>query len=73
MWIVIELQTNKDGTVGNIVTAYSSIEKAKAKYYQICSVAVESELPVHSVVLLDNTGATVMTTCFFHEEVNNEG
>ena len=45
MYIVIELQTNADGAIGNIVTAFNSEEQAFSNYHAILSAAAISSLP----------------------------
>lgn len=67
MFIVIELQTNQSGVVGNIVTAFSSIELAYQKYYTILSAAAVSSLPVHAAVILNNHGEMIDYRYFEHE------
>lgn len=56
MYIVIELQTNNDGTVGNIVTSFEDRYAAESKFHSIMAAAAISELPVHSTVILDEKG-----------------
>lgn len=56
MYIVIELQTNTDGQVGNLVTAYEDRNQAESKFHQIMAAAAISELPVHSAIMVDEKG-----------------
>lgn len=67
MYIVIELQTNANGTVGNIVTAYNTREQAFQKFYTILAAASVSSLPVHAAVILDNKGILIASQAFEHE------
>lgn len=67
MYIVIELQTNADGTVGNIVLAYSTREEAFQKYHLILAAAAVSGLPVHAAVILNNAGITIAAQAFRRE------
>ena len=67
MYIVIELQTNADGAIGNIVTAFNSEEQAFAKYHAILSAAAVSSLPCHAAVILDNKGMQIAAQYFEHE------
>ena len=67
MYIVIELQTNTDGSVGNFVWAFSSKEQAFAKYHSVLSAAAVSALPVHAAVILDNHGLQIAAQAFEHE------
>ena len=68
MYIVIDLQTNADGTVGNLVYKYDSINEAEAKYHSILASAAISSLPVHACVLLTNTGNVVKSEYYRHVE-----
>lgn len=68
MYIVIELQTNPDGTVGNIVSAYASRDQAFQKYHTILAAAAVSTLPVHAAVILDNKGLQIAAQYFEHAE-----
>lgn len=55
-FIVIELQTNTDGSVGNLVYSYDTRAEAESKYHAVLSAAAVSALPIHAAVLMDNTG-----------------
>jgi len=59
-YLVIEIQVNAGGTVGNLVTAFDS---------RI------STLPVHSCALLDSTLKLLDRGCYTHasQEENNAG
>ena len=50
MYIVIELQTSAQGTVGNFVWAFASENEAFSKYHTVLAAAAVSELPCHSCV-----------------------
>lgn len=66
MYIVIELQTNADGTVGNIVSKYDNRNEAEAKFHSILAAAAISSLPVHAAVMLTNTGTLVKSEYYRH-------
>ena len=67
-YIVIELQTNANGSVGNFVWAYDTKNTAEAKYHAVLSAAAVSELPYHACCILDNTGKLIEKECFDHTE-----
>ena len=69
MYIVIELQTFSDGTIGNFVFTYEERNDAEAKMHAILASAAISELPRHATVLLDNNGARLDGKCYVHEDV----
>ena len=72
-YIVIELQTNNDGTVGNLVYAYTNRNEAEQKYHLILSSAAVSSLPAHAAVLLTGDGRMLASQCYRHvEEVVEE-
>lgn len=72
MYIVIEIQTNADNTIGNFVWAYESQEDAEAKWHSVLATAAKSSLPCHSCVILRNDGLQIAGQSYKHEEVTNE-
>lgn len=71
-YIVIELQTNADGTVGNLVYAYTDRNEAEQKYHLVLSAAAVSQLPAHAAVLLTSDGRAIASQCYRHEESESE-
>lgn len=67
--IVIELQTNADGTVGNLVYAYDTENDAWAKFHAVMSAAATSALPCHAAVYMRSDGTFVQSGRFEHGEV----
>ena len=72
MYIVIEIQTNPNGTVGNIVNSYATKDLAFQKFHTILAAAAVSSLPVHAAVILDNKGLQIAAQAFEHEVEPNE-
>lgn len=66
MYVVIEIQTNANGTVSNIVLAYSTRNEAFQQYFLVLSAAAVSSLPVHAAVILDNRGNQIAAQAFEH-------
>lgn len=66
MFIVIELQKNKDGHVANIVTEHATQPEAESKYHSVLAAAAVSELPCHSAVLVSEEGFPLMHQCYKH-------
>lgn len=66
MYIVVELQTNTEGVVSNIVTAYQTLPEAESKYHSILAAAAVSEIPVHSAIIVSAEGFPVMHQCYKH-------
>lgn len=67
-YIVIELQTNANGTIGNLVWAFDDINIAKSKYYAVLSAAAVSKIPQHSCVLMQNDGILLEREYFVHKD-----
>lgn len=70
MYIVIEMQTNADGSVGiPPVASFEDWHEAEARYHSILSVAAVSSVPVHSAAILTNAGVLVKSESYDHREV----
>lgn len=66
MYIVIEIQTNADGSVGNLVYKYDTLDEANSKYHSILASAAVSSLPCYAAVLLTNAGTMVKSEFYRH-------
>ena len=66
MYIIIELQTNDNGTIGNIVTAVDSRRDAESQYHAKLSTAAISALPAHAVVMMTGEGDVIKRECYHH-------
>ena len=66
MFIVIEIQTNSDGTVGNLVWAYANENEAYSKYHSVLASAAISNLPCHACVVLRNDGLQLAAQAYRH-------
>lgn len=67
-YIVIELQTNSEGVVGNLVYSYDERNAAESKYHTILAAAAVSQLPVHAAVLLTSDGGYIAAQKYEHGE-----
>ena len=72
MYIVLEIQTNIDGTVGTIINSYHNREKAESRYHEVLMYAAMSALPIHSASLLDNYGICIKNESFIHDKNQEE-
>lgn len=75
-YLVIEIQTNGEGTVGNIVSTYSDRNLAMQKYHTILAAAAVSSLASHAAVILTQEGQLLARDLFRHaqeepEEIEN--
>lgn len=66
MYLVIELQTTADGSVGNLVYKYDTLNEAESKFHSILAAAAVSSLPVHAAVMLTNAGTMVKSGYYRH-------
>lgn len=66
-YIVLEMQTNADGTVGTLLTSYDKLIEAESKFFSILSAAALSTLPVHTAMLLTNSGTMLRVETFEHK------
>lgn len=67
-YIVIEIQTNADGTVGNIVQAFDSQDQAESAYHGVLASAAVSRLPKHAAVIMTDEGYCMEYRCYHHGE-----
>lgn len=70
MYIVIEIQTNTDDTVGTLVNTYTDVNVAEQKYHTILAAAAVSSLPAHAAVILTENGQLYKHQCYSHEVVD---
>lgn len=66
-YLVIEIQTNADGTVGNIVTAHDTRNAAESAYHSVLASAAISQLPMHAASLLASDGTLIDSRCYEHD------
>ena len=65
-YIVIEIQQNADGTVGNFVFTYGDRNEAESKYHYILSAAAVSTVFIHTAVLMTATGVQIAHRSYSH-------
>lgn len=65
-YIVIELQNNADGTVGNIVYTYSNKNEAESKYHLVLSSAAVSQVRIHAAMLAMTDGTLIASQHYIH-------
>ena len=65
-YIVLEIQNN-NGQVATIVNDYADKNQAESKFHQILTTAAISTVPIHSAVLLTDTGRTMKDETYIHE------
>lgn len=67
MYIILEAQTNKNGTLGTLITSYEDQYQAESKYHQVLSAAAVSSLPKHTAFMLTDDGFVIKSECYKHE------
>lgn len=55
-YYVIEIQTNADGTCGNIVTGYTDKLTAEDAFHTLITFINDSKVLVHTAMFIDNKG-----------------
>ena len=71
IYIVLEIQAN-DETAATLVNSYTTRNQAISKYHQILAAAAISTVPMHSAVLLTDTGLLLKNESFNHTEEEEE-
>ena len=72
MYIVIELQTNTDGTVGVLTTQHEDLLAAESQYHQVLFYAAVSALPKHTAMIITEDGALLRSESYTHAPVEPE-
>ena len=72
MYIILETQTNTDGSLGTLINQYEDRNAAESKYHQVLSSAAISELPHHCAFMLSDEGFVIKSECYTHEVTSNE-
>jgi len=66
-YLIIEIQKFADGTLAvPPVNTADSLNSARSTFYSKCAVAAVSDVPLHSVVLLNEAGQTYALESFDH-------
>lgn len=67
MYMVIELQTNRDGETSAITQDFAARPEAEQKFHQILGFAATSNVPIHSAVILNPEGERLKKETYKHE------
>lgn len=65
-YVVIEMQTDAEGTVVSLTDSFDNLDAAYNKYYTILAYAAISTLPRHAASLLTNDGLLYESKSFDH-------
>lgn len=70
MYIIIEIQKSNKGTVSIVPpSSYNELNKAEQAYHAALSAAAVSNVNVHSVVMLSDTGERIKGETYYHGSV----
>ena len=69
MFYVLEIQENKDGTGGNIITSHPTKEEAMSKWHIILASAVMSNVYIHTALVLNNKGEYLARETYKHDPI----
>lgn len=58
-YLVIEIQKQTDGTISNITTPFDEKRLALSAYHTACAAAAVSDLPVHSVICINEDAMVI--------------
>ena len=67
MYIVVELQSNANGAVSNLVTSHNTLAEAESKFHSIMASAAINDVPVHSAIIVSEEGFPVAHKCYKHD------
>lgn len=67
-YIVVECQTNADGTVGSLISVYDTRNAAESAYHTVLAAAAISTLPAHSAIISTTEGSVLESRCYFYED-----
>lgn len=74
MYVVVIIQTAKDGTVTPAAYKYGTLDEAKAAYYsELASGASSDVLMTDACLVVNQTGGMVKMECVEHEATSASG
>lgn len=65
-YIVLEIQSNADGTVGTLINSFDDFNLAEQKYHLVLSSAAVSSVQTHSCVMLTDDGRYLKADTYDH-------
>ena len=67
-YLVMEIQTDADGEVANLVWAFGARLDAESKYHAVLSAAAASAVPLHAASLLRSDGSLLECRSYAHAQ-----
>ena len=71
-YIVLEFQTQNDGTVAMLNYQFDTRNEAESKYHYILSYAAVTTLPCYSAMIVTNTGEVIASAYYTYTEPEPE-
>lgn len=68
MFYIIEIQKNREGNYAHIVKTAETQNSGESMYYGTLQYAAISDLPLHTVALLNEDGILYQSRCYRHDE-----
>ncbi len=65
MYIIIEMQTTNN-TTSILADAYADVNIAYQKYYTVLAAAAVSNVPIHTAMMVTDSGLLMKTDSFKH-------
>ena len=74
-YILLEIQKNNAGELSTLITTYDDKPHANAGFYSLAAVCELSDVPVHSAILMKESGKVVNSLQVNHggDEENENG
>lgn len=65
VYVVMEIQSDND-SASTLINSYTNRNEAESKFHSILGAAATSTVPVHSAVLLTDTGKALKNESYMH-------
>lgn len=69
MYIVMEIQTNVDNTIGILTWSFANQNLAEEQFHRVLTTAATSNLPKHAACLVSEEGFPLRHECYTHVPV----
>ena len=70
VFVVLEIQSNNE-TAATLINSYIDRNEAESKFHQILGAAAISTVPIHSAVIITDTGVMLKNETYRHDLINN--
>lgn len=66
VYVVMEIQSSNE-SAATLINSYTNRNEAESKFHQILGAAAVSNVPVHSAVLLTDSGKSLKSESYTHK------